>query len=362
MTSEQQQDARWTRTRDGHTVHADTDGHVQLVLRTLGIEEANWAETLDAYAENVSVDHNVSDRLRTLGEAFRASSSRVLPLPDLATSMCPACSALAMKPCVVRGGGVAPVVYGRCDACGHGHLLEGASPPTIYENEAYFRTRGSDGAGYDAYEAEREYREAKGRALLDWLGPICHLPSPARSLLEVGSGFGFTRRAAMTRGFRTGGVDLNPFAASAAKELYGFETTTGTLRSALDSGAVSRHSWDIVLYQFVLEHIPDPATELRCAAEAVAPGGYVVFVSPSMSTFELDVFGAAYRSLRADHFHLFSLTSARAYANAAQLAEVAHKTTCSLHLLKGFLEPADLEELYACDLGPNLFFVSRRAS
>ena len=71
-----------------------------------------------------------------------------------------------------------------------------------------------------------------------------------------------------------------------------------------------------------------------------------------MSTFELDVFGAAYRSLRADHFHLFSLTSARAYANAAQLAEVAHKTTCSLHLLKGFLEPADLEELYACDLGP----------
>jgi SAM-dependent methyltransferase len=269
-----------------------------------------------------------------------------------------------MKPFIARRSAAqsSPIVYGKCAACGHGYLLAGASPKAIYESDAYFRKRGLDGAGYDAYETERSYRETKGASLLAWLEQVCGLPSTSPSLLEVGSGFGFTRRAFANRGFRTAGVDINPFAARAAEELYGFQTVTGALGAALDTGAIPRRAWDIVLYQFVLEHIADPALELRRAAEAVAPGGYVVVVAPSMSTFEIEVFGAAYRSLRADHFHLFSLASARAYAHAAELTEVAHKTSCSLHLLRGFVEPGDLDELYASNRGPDLFFVSRSTS
>ena len=352
--------SRWTRTRLGRTVHADSDEHVRVVLRTLGIDEMVWAATLDHYAATVQPGDSLNDRLEALGDAFRKASPRLL-VPDLATSVCPACAALAMKPCVARRSPSAPIVYGRCEACGHGQLVAGAAPPTIYESDAYFRNRGLDGTGYDAYEAERTYREAKGDGLLDWLEQFLEPPLREPSLLEVGSGFGFTRQAAAMRGFRTGGVDLNPFAARAARQLYGFDTVTGTLGAALDSGAIAKHSWNIVLYQFVLEHIPDPALELRRAAEAVAPGGYVVFVAPSMATFEIDLFGAAYRSLRADHFHLFSIASARAYVHGAKLTEVAHKTTCSLHLLKGFVEPGELDELYARDRGPDLFFMSRSA-
>src|SRR5258708_6905629 len=59
--------SRWTRTRDGCTVHADTDEHVRLVVRTLGIEEAAWESTLDAYARMVNPGESLTARLHTLG-------------------------------------------------------------------------------------------------------------------------------------------------------------------------------------------------------------------------------------------------------------------------------------------------------
>jgi hypothetical protein len=80
-----------------------------------------------------------------------------------------------------------------------------------------------------------------------------------------------------------------------------------------------------------------------------------------MATFELDVFGASYRSLRADHLHLFSMPSVRRYLEAERWVEVAHETTCSLHLLRGFLEPSALAALYEMDRGPDLVFLARRA-
>src|SRR4051812_7962441 len=195
---------RWTRRRNGRTVYADTEEHVALVLRTLGIDESVWEATLDAYAERATEADSPDDRLKALAEAFQ-SAFPTLPVPDLPVSVCPACSALAIKPCIARQSSPSSIVYGRCEVCGHGHLVAGASSPAIYEGDAYFRRRGMDGSGYDAYEAERAYRESKGTQLLDWLGQFCHFGS-APSFLEVGSGFGFTRKAAVSRGFRTEGV------------------------------------------------------------------------------------------------------------------------------------------------------------
>ena len=352
--------ARWTRERRGHVLHADSEEHVRLLLRTLGVDEVTWAETLDRYADSVPVGACVADRLSALAEAFRPSSKYAAALPAGGTSLCPACHAQALTPCVARRATPEQplIVYGRCGACEHGALLAGASSEAIYLGPDYYRARRSDGAGYPAYAAEQSYREAKGKNLLDWVERSVTLPaSPA--LLEVGSGFGFTRRAAELRGYRTSGVDLNPFAAEAAGELYGFATVTGTLGRGLANGEIERGAWNLVLYQFVLEHMSEPELELARAAEALAPGGYLVIVVPNMATFELPVFGAAYRSLRADHYHLFSPASASAYLRTARLREVAHKTSCNLHLLRGFLSQEELAELYQADRGPDLFLVAQ---
>jgi SAM-dependent methyltransferase len=333
---------------------------VRLILRTLAIDEETWAKTLDRYADSVAAGASVAERLSALGDAFRPVSRYAAPSAPGAPSTCPACHTQALAPYIARRATSeqSPIVYGRCSACEHGALLAGASSEGVYLGPEYYRSRQSDGAGYAGYAAEQSYREGKGNSLLDWIQRSVTLPA-SPSLLEVGSGFGFTRRAAELRGYRTKGVDLNPFAAQAAGELYGFETVTGTLASALAQGEVERRAWDVVLYQFVLEHMLDPGAELARAAEALVPGGHLVIVVPNMATFELAVFGGAYRSLRADHFHLFSPASAAAYLRGAGLREVARKTSCNLHLLRGFLAHEELAELYRTDRGPDLFLIAQ---
>jgi SAM-dependent methyltransferase len=355
---------RWSRYRDGRLVYHDTDDHVALILRTLGIDEAAWTATLDRYADRLGATPSVTERLAAITEAFRPASPRAAPMPASAPSACPACAKNEMRPLLARGGieGRPLLVYGACAHCRHGLLLAGAAPSTIYENGDYYERRCLDGVGYDGYREEQEYRQAKGARLLDWIERATDLRSMTPSLLEVGSGFGFTLEAAKARGWRTTGIDINPAAARVTKKLYGLHTIVGTLGGALASGAIARGGWDLVLYQFVLEHLYGPEVELHHAAQAVAPGGHLALVVPNMSTFEVDVFGAAYRSFRADHLHLFSVRSLGSYLATAGFTEVAHRTTCSLHLLRGFLEPKELDDLYDRDRGPDLVFLARRSS
>src|SRR5262249_57747234 len=105
---------------------------------------------------------------------------------------------------------------------------------------------------------------------------------PIRSMLEIGSAYGFSRAAAERRGWRTFGVDLNPHAAATARKLYGFETFIGTLEQALTAGAVASGVWDLVLYQFVLEHVGDPIHELREAGTSATPPGVAALLAPGI--------------------------------------------------------------------------------
>ena len=357
----------WLRVRDGATLYADSAEHVALLVRTLGITELAWASVLDRYAALADATLSVPRKLALLADAYRPAMVQAVPLPAVPALTCPACLQSILQPLLARTSGAVgavPLVYGRCAACGHGSLIHGGAVPSVYEQERYFERRGPDGVGYEAYENERAYRESKGARLLERiereLPPV--VGAGARTSVEVGSGFGFTRAAAILRGWRAEGVDPNPAAARAAQRLYGLDTTTATLAEALASGAVPAAGADLVLYQFVLEHIADPGRELEHARAALKPGGLVVFVVPNMASFEVAVFGASYRSFRADHPHLFSVASARAYLARAGLAWVAHESVCSLNLLEGFMSTQALAELYAQDLGPDLIVMARRAS
>jgi SAM-dependent methyltransferase len=354
-------DERWTRSRGRHVVHADSSEHVRLIARTLGISETTWAETLDRYGRSVDPRAGVVARLAALADAFRPASRSLVP-PSGRAHACPACGSTAMRPFIARRSGTSDMVYGRCGECLHGRLLAGAALSSVYGRDDYYEHRGSNGVGYDDYAADRAYRETKGARLLDAVMATGKIRASAPSLLEVGSGFGFTRRAAAVRGWRTQGVDISAAAARGARRTYGFDTVTSTLGEALDRGAVPSRAWDLVLYQFVLEHVAEPEIELRHAARALAPGGLLVLVVPNMTTFEVGVFGASYRSLRPDHLHLFSLGSARHYLNAAGFSVAAHETSCSLHLLKGFLPGDEIARMYALGLGPDLTIFAERVA
>lgn len=372
----------WTVRRGATVVHDDGDEHVHLLLRMLRIDATVWRRTLETYASVLPIlprapgvapdsagshTFTVTDRLEALARAYAICSPHAAPVSPASTPVaCPICDGLAVTAVVARNPG--PLVFGRCAACGHGILMSGFGTGTDaagpYVGGAYYARRSETGVGYDDYEAERTYREKKGGDLLDralaLLKPA--RDARARTMLEVGSGFGFTRAAAERRGIVTAGVDVNLEAARAAGRIYGHSTFTGTLDMALrDPGSGIRSgAFDLVLYQFVLEHVPDPIGELKTAASVLAAGSLLVLLVPSMEAKEAEVFGASYRSFRADHLHLYSRDSIRRALLRAGLAPVLIKSGCNLDLLRGFLTTQELRSIYDGGQGPDLFIAAAK--
>jgi SAM-dependent methyltransferase len=332
----------------------------QLLLRTLQIDEGVWNAVIADY-ERVQPPlsrGSLGQRLEGLREAFaRRVSHGGWPANVASGERCPVCGGAELEPVVVRRPG--PSVWARCVKCAHGTLVSaGEDASRAYRSERYYAVRDASGVGYDDYGNEAAYREEKGRRLIERVIGVAR--GRLRSLLEVGSGFGYTRAAAERLGLETAGVDLNPHAAVAARRKYGFETFTGSLEQALEnpSSGIERGHWDLVSYQFVLEHIADLARELRSAREALQPGGWLSFLVPSFEAAELDVFGGSYRSLRADHLHLFSSSSVRHVLERTGFVPRLIETGCNLHLLRGFLSAEELRSLYAAGRGPDLLVVA----
>ena len=346
-------------TRDSGDAEAAAD-RVELVARTLGVEAAVWRRVLTAYASAPHAGESIEARLRAAVEAWVEHGPRAPPVPLAASTRCPVCRGEA-RAWIARGDPHgARLVAGRCATCGHAVLLVGAVDAGLYATPSYYeRVDPETRAGYASYEADRAYREAKAERLLDRIERATH--RRPRAMLELGSGFGFTRAVAEARGTRTTGVDLSPHAADGARRLYGLDTHVGDLASAVRCGAVAEGAHDLVVAQFVLEHVVDPAAELGLAASALAPGGVLALVAPSSEALEIDVFGGSYRSLRADHLHLFSRRSLETLLAGARLETLDVSTGCSLHLLRGFLTPDELERhVYGAGLGPDITLLARK--
>jgi SAM-dependent methyltransferase len=344
-----------------------------IVARTLQIEPDTWRAVLSAFEARLAPappgedeDGEIARCLAALAPAYRALSPHEAAPPTAGgPRACPACARAGVRPLLARRSSPpAPdLVYGRCDFCGHGALLDDAGETaSIARHTApgYFRGRDGQGAGYADYGREAAYREGKGAALIDRLRATAARPIAA--LLEVGSAYGFARAAAERAGVRTAGVDVSAHAVAEAARNYGLETFCGTLADALASSrsGIARGTFDAVLYQFVLEHVADPVGELARAREALVADGWLVLLVPSMEAAEIDAFGASYRSFRGDHLHLFSRVSLATALERAGFALREVESHCNLHLFRGLLSPRALAHLYSVGRGPDLLVLAQR--
>jgi SAM-dependent methyltransferase len=349
---------------------------ISLLQRTLQISEDVWRATLGTYAAALpspvageDVDGELSRCLGTLAAAYKTFSphaSTLVPNDDPARP-CPACGLSTLRPFLLRGRPPEALCYARCDRCGHGALwnaqeITAEDVRARYSDKGYYQKRDQQGAGYDGYADEADYRENKGARLID---RFLTLPGQkVRNLLEVGSGYGFTRAAADRAGLTSAGVDLNGQACAEAQRRYGLSTFRGTLEDALATPAsgIVAGSWDLILYQFVLEHVVDPIRELDNARLALRAGGWLALLLPSMDAIEIDVFGSSYRSFRADHLLLPSRASLQLLLARAGFQVEVLESTCNLHLFREFLSPEALARIYATGRGPDLFVIARRGS
>lgn len=355
-----------------------------LVARTLQIPTSVWRALVSEYRSTVpsvergeTLDGEIARCLTTMARVYRRHVPNVsdpVSGSDARPVSCPACRGDVIPARVIRTSGPSAVElrYGCCTSCGHGLLLndlssgagdalaEEATVRARHTLAGYYRARDGGRAGYDGYADEARYREAKGRGIIERLRAAT--PTAIRTLLEVGSGFGYTRIAAERAGIATAGVDVNPDAAAETLRRYGLTTFTGTLDEALRApgSGIAAGAYDVVLYQFVLEHVVDPTRELSAAARALRPGGWLGLLVPNMDAAEVDVFGGSYRSFRLDHRHLFTPASLAVVLASAGFRMVVCESHCNIHLFRGLLSDAALNRLYASGRGPDLFAVGEK--
>lgn len=99
-------------------------------------------------------------------------------------------------------------------------------------------------------------------------------------ILEVGCSSGYVGATFMAKGHRVTGVELDPIAAAAARNMLS-EVHNGAVDDFFDAHPERRY--DAILLGDVLEHIADPTATLQRCATQLAPDGVVAISLPCVT-------------------------------------------------------------------------------
>jgi len=125
------------------------------------------------------------------------------------------------------------------------------------------------------------------------------------TLLDVGSGVGTLLHVARNRGFTVKGVELSPWASAFARDEKGLDVTTGMLEDAMLRTA----SFDVVVINHVLEHVPDPRVLLAEIRRILKDDGLLVIGVPNIGSIMAQLKGARWASLKPEE-HIWHFTHA----------------------------------------------------
>ena len=107
------------------------------------------------------------------------------------------------------------------------------------------------------------------------------------SILEIGSAEGWFLDRARARGARVAGVEPSPVHAAMARE-KGHDVREGFFPAALRDG----ETFDVLVFNDVFEHLPDPDNAIRDCERLLRPGGLLILNLPTTD-------GVLYRIARA---------------------------------------------------------------
>ncbi|MCI0456414.1 MAG: class I SAM-dependent methyltransferase [Gemmataceae bacterium] len=151
-------------------------------------------------------------------------------------------------------------------------------------------------------------QKALARVASWWLRPsrqsMTALPYHGQGrLLDYGCGSGWYARQMRDLGWQVTAMDFNPHAAEQVSRHFGIPTLAGTLPHP----QVSPGSFDAITLGAVLEHVHRPHALIAAAAEALAPGGYLVVSVPNLASWGFRYFGEHWWGLQLPH-HLLHFT------------------------------------------------------
>lgn len=199
----------------------------------------------------------------------------------------------------------------RCRRCSH-----------VYSNPR-FSAEEIIGA-YESVEDELYVRERAGRELTfrKHLRLLERRTGPAagRRLLDVGAHIGVFVEVAKASGWRAKGVEPSEWAVAEARR-RGLDVVRGTLDDLSgESGA-----FDAVTMWDVIEHLHDPAAEVRKARGLLRPGGLLAVHTMDIGSLAARLLRSRWPWLMDMHLHYFSRrTLARLVEGAGFRVEGAH--------------------------------------
>lgn len=175
---------------------------------------------------------------------------------------------------------------GRCAVCGF-------IQTTDLQNVLSFYEKMSD----DVYETTRLERALQARKLLERFAAG---RQERGSLLDVGAGSGILVEEAMRLGYDAEGIEPSHWLAEQARK-RGLRVVDGVLPSPQIARA-----FQAATFIDVIEHVVQPVEVVRAIANALAPEGLLLIVTPDISSFVARVLGRRWWHLRIAHIGYFT--------------------------------------------------------
>jgi len=144
----------------------------------------------------------------------------------------------------------------------------------------------------------------KGKRMYQYLENNLKIDLTNRKVLEVGTGAGGILQYFKEKGNKVYGCDLGSEYIDFGKKRYGLNLFNGTI----DNINTNLH-FDIVIYSHVLEHIPNPVSELNKLKSFIDKNSYIYIELPGIKYLKYSYEINFLKQLQNAHIYYFTLTT-----------------------------------------------------
>jgi 2-polyprenyl-3-methyl-5-hydroxy-6-metoxy-1,4-benzoquinol methylase len=250
-----------------------------------------------------------------------------------------------------------------CSECQLGWLVDIANPvvrptSTVGYNYEYFEG-GQHGLGYGDYLAQQWWRLEKAQRYLRQIEAVALSEGISFDLigkyaLDIGSGYGFFRKALEDGGWMHDGLEVSRHAVEMSRNLFGFDTYYARVEELSNEFA---EKYSLVTLWDCIEHVSFPDKFLASATKFLRPGGILALRTPNLNALEREILGWRYYSLRREHLVYFTSKSLLNLALGVGVCPRMLTTEC--HFFKGFLGK-DMEAQAKLLQGSDLLLICRK--
>lgn len=199
----------------------------------------------------------------------------------------------------------------RCQACGLMWLYPPLSEEQLHEtyDESYYANldflKGENASiyGYVDYLSERINKQYDYKQIVIRVHDLLRLGSGGRQQplwLDFGCGLGFLMDVAFDYGFKVSGIEFNPAAVRFIRSKYNFRIEQGLL-----ANIPLEEKYSVISMFDVIEHLIDPAADLKRLRQMVADDGYLLIQTMDSDSFSSRLFGKRLEDFRRIREHLY---------------------------------------------------------